>query len=76
MVTKEQIDRYIDNLDVNTQVDLLKKIMSIWFETDFDIDKFIEEMRFFKQQILEFNEKYPKGTSFMEKIGTLEKYKE
>ena len=55
-----KIDRYVDNLDVNTQADLLKKILSLLFifKDNENITRLEEdEVDFIRKQISEFDEK-------------------
>ena len=69
---KQKIDVYIDNLDVNTQADLLKKVLFLLIrardnfydnfenEVQFLYSSEVEEINFIKKQIEEFNENYTK----------------
>jgi len=55
-----KIDRYVDNLDVNTQADLLKKTLNLLFifNDNENITRIEEdEVDFIRKQINEFNEK-------------------
>lgn len=52
-----KIDRYVDNLDVNTQANLLKKVLNMLI----NIDKgniWLEDVDFVAKQINEFNVQY------------------
>ena len=56
----EKINAYIDNLDVNTQADLLKKVLDVLINLSDTDATIIEEINFIKKQIEEFNENYTK----------------
>jgi len=56
---QHQIDRYVDNLDVNTQADLLKKVLNHAINHGKFVDeKILEDMRFIANQISEFNKQF------------------
>lgn len=55
---KDKIDKFCDNLDVNTQADLLKKVLDMLINLS-DVDAtIIEDVGFIQKQIEEFNENY------------------
>ncbi|MEK6884272.1 MAG: hypothetical protein AABY22_31870 [Nanoarchaeota archaeon] len=60
-MNQEEINRYVDNLDVNTQADLLKKVLGITLIIPTAEDTIVfndAEKDFIKSQVAEFNEQY------------------
>lgn len=60
---KQKIEVYIDNLDVNTQADLLKRILIPLIRkldnlSKEELDNFTNDILFIEKQIEEFNENY------------------
>mgnify|MGYP001567414263 CR=1 FL=1 len=61
---QEKIDKYVDNLDVNTQVDLLKKVLNLLINFGTQPVNYIEETKyraetkFIEEQINEFDKQF------------------
>lgn len=55
-----KIDKYVDNLDVNTQADLLKKYLTFVFESGKEVmnNNELYDLEFLAKQIDEFNEQF------------------
>ena len=55
-----KIDRYVDNLDVNTQADLLKKYLLFIFQSGRAVmnNAELSDLEFLEKQVKEFNEQY------------------
>ena len=54
----QKIEKYVDNLDVNTQADLLKKVLDMLINLSEVDATIIEDVCFIQKQIEEFNENY------------------
>ena len=59
-MNQEKIDRYVDNLDVNTQADLLKKYLTFIFQSRKAVmnNAELSDLEFLEKQIDEFNEQF------------------
>ena len=59
-MNQEKIDRYVDNLDVNTQADLLKKYLTFIFQSGKAVmnNAKLSDLEFLEKQINEFNEQF------------------
>ena len=65
-MNQETINRFVDNLDVNTQADLLKKILFVTYnyleiKTNLEVqdaEGCVEDLMFIEKQVNEFNEQY------------------